>query len=145
MTGHYRDIVDVSLRIAGETKAVDQLVSATEALWAEKRRCRGLWQGRDPVGERLRNVWSGLISRPDLARRRLARALHVAPGQVGNRRTENDRTRTIRLRERRSAAGCGSDRDLPPGRRAGRGGTERKIAAANLKVVNLRGSARVRW
>ena len=36
MTGHYRDIVDVSLRIAGEAKAVDQLISATEALWAEK-------------------------------------------------------------------------------------------------------------
>ena len=77
VTGHYRRIVDISLRIAEEAKAVDQLISETEALRAKKRRC---WR-RHPVGERLRNVRSGLISRPDCIRsRRLAGTLHVASG-----------------------------------------------------------------
>src|SRR6185437_394434 len=102
------------------------------ALRTEKRRCCGLWRGRNPIGDRLRNVRSGLISRPDLARsRRLARTLHVASGQVGNRRTEKDRTLAIRLREYCSAARCGSDGDLPPGRLAGRGGAKREISATN--------------
>jgi hypothetical protein len=52
---------------------------------------------------------------------------------------EKDRTRAIRLRERRSAAGGGSDRDLFPGRRAGRGGAKREIPAANMKIINLLG------
>src|SRR5205814_5414676 len=111
---------------------------------AEKRRCCGLRRGRNPIGDRLRNVWSGLISRPDFARfRRLTRTFHVASGQVGNRRTEKDRTRTIRLRECCSATGCGSDGDLPPGRLAGRGGAKREISATDLKIINLRGPARV--
>jgi hypothetical protein len=139
VTGHYRHVIDVTLRIAEEAEAVDGLISETEALRAKKRRCCRLWQGRDPVGERLRNIRSGLISRPDLTtrwrRRRLARTLHVAPGQVGNRRTEKDRTRAIRLRENRRAAGGGSDRDMPPGRRAGRGGAKREIAAGRHRVA----------
>jgi hypothetical protein len=49
--------------------------------------------------------------------------------------------RPIRLRERSSAAGCGSDRDLPSDRLAGRGGAQREIAVANLEIVNLRSSA----
>ena len=142
VTGHNRDIVDVSLRVAEEAEAVDQLISERGAPRTEERRCCGLWQGRDPVGERLRNGPSRLICRPDLTRsRRLARTLHVAPGQVRNRRPEQDRTGTVRLRKRRSAAGCGSDRDLPPGRSAGRSGAKREIPAANLEVVNLSGRA----
>jgi len=35
VTGHYRRIVDISLRIAEEAKAVDQLISEIEALRAK--------------------------------------------------------------------------------------------------------------
>src|SRR5437867_3302883 len=42
VTGHYRDIINIGLRIAEEAEAVDQLIPATQALRAEKRRCGGL-------------------------------------------------------------------------------------------------------
>ena len=141
----YRHICarDICQRIAEEAEAVDRLISQRGALRTEERRCCSLWRGRDPVGERLRNVRSGLKSRPDcarLVRRRLARTLHVAAGQVGNRHTENNRTRAIRRRENRRAAGCGSDRDCLSGlRRAGRGGAKRKISSTELEIVNLLG------
>src|SRR5208282_5945434 len=67
----------------------------------------------------------------------VARTLHIAPGQVGNRRTENDRTRTIRLGEIPSTAGYGIDRDLLSGRRAGRSGADRKISAANREIEGV--------
>jgi hypothetical protein len=35
--------------------------------------------------------------------------VHVAAGHVGNRLTENDWTRAIRLGKNRSATGCGID------------------------------------
>ena len=129
VTGHYRHIINVGLRIAAEAEALRILIIGaprTDLRW-----CCGLWQGRDPVGERLRNVRSELIGRPDLTRsRRLARTLHIATAQVGNRRTENDRTRAIRFGEIRSGAVWFVDSDLLSGRRAGRGGAERKISLA---------------
>jgi hypothetical protein len=70
VTGHHRHIIDVGLRIAAHAKALRILTSEIEARRADLHLCCGLWQGRNPVCERLRNVRSDLKARPDLARRK---------------------------------------------------------------------------
>lgn len=130
VTGHYRHIIDVALRIALEAEALRILISEIEVCRADLHRCCGFRQVWDPAGDRLRSVWSGLICRPELTGpRRLARTFHIAPDQVGDRRTENDRTGAIRLEEIPGAAVYCIDRDRPPRRLAGRGGAKREISA----------------
>ena len=134
VTGYYRHIIDVALVLAVEAKALHILIMGVVPL-TDLRWCCVLRQVRDPVGQRLRNVRSGLIARPEVTlSRRITRAVHIAPGQVGNRRTQNDRTYAIRLGEIPSAAGYCIDRDMPSGPLAGRGGAERKISLAKPEI-----------
>jgi hypothetical protein len=142
VTRGYRNAVYIALGIAGEAEAVGDLVCEIEVLGANLRRRRGLRPRRDPVVDLLRNVLFVRIQRPDLTWPwRLTRALHVAPGYVGECLTGKDRTGALDLREGCGAATGDVDSDVLAGRLAGGGSAESEISAAELVIVTSPGLA----
>src|SRR6266478_5268049 len=139
VTRHYRDIIDIGLCIAGEAEAVGGFLSEIEGRRTNlRRRFFGRLGGLGPAVELLWNVFFVREERPDLTcprRRRVTRALHVAPVYVGDRPAVKNRTFAVHLREHRGAAAGDVDLDHLSCVRTGGGGAESIIPVAELEIV----------